>query len=115
LAAAVGNCLAASLQLCLTRAHADASGMTAKVEGTLFRNRDGRLRIDELRVLLEPSVPEDARGRAERCLELFEDFCVVTESVRKGIDVLVEVRPRYTSGASDAPPERSESPQLAAG
>jgi hypothetical protein len=29
----------------------------------------------------------------QRCLELFEDFCVVTQSVRAGINVEVDVEP----------------------
>ena len=29
--------------------------------------------------------------RLKRCLDLFEDFCVVTASVRQGIPVSVEV------------------------
>ena len=33
------------------------------------------------------------RSRVERCLELFEDFCVVTQSVRNGIEVDVAVEP----------------------
>jgi hypothetical protein len=34
--------------------------------------------------------------RSKTCLEIFEDFCIVTESVRKGIpvDVEVEMNPR---------------------
>jgi hypothetical protein len=28
-----------------------------------------------------------------RCLELFQDFCIVTESVRQGIPVSVDVAP----------------------
>jgi hypothetical protein len=27
----------------------------------------------------------------ERCVQLFEDYCVVTQSVRAGLDVSVEV------------------------
>jgi organic hydroperoxide reductase OsmC/OhrA len=108
LAAAVGSCLAASLQHCLTKAHAEAEGMTARVEGSLFRNRDGHLRIDELRVVLEPSLAEASRPRFGRCLDLFEDFCTVTESVRKGIDVLVEVRPRYAGSEAAVLDEPAE-------
>jgi hypothetical protein len=33
------------------------------------------------------------RSRMARCLDLFESFCTVTESVRHGIDVSVKVQP----------------------
>lgn len=93
LGAAVGNCLAASLLLCLRKARIDVRDLRATVEGTLVRNRSGRLRIGEIKVRLEPSLGADPGGRIGRCLELFEDFCIVTESVRQGIDVRVEVEP----------------------
>lgn len=43
-------------------------------------------KVNELR-------PEDGE-RIGRCLELFEDLCVVTQSVRTGIDVQVAVEPK---------------------
>jgi len=39
----------------------------------------------------EPQNEQD-RERMNRCLEIFEDFCLVTQSVRKGIDVQVDVQ-----------------------
>jgi len=92
LAAAVGNCLSASLVYCLRKAKAEPEGVRAKVMGTLERNHRGRLRIRELRVELTVDEDPGAEGGLERCMELFEDYCIVTESVRNGIDVLVEVR-----------------------
>lgn len=94
LAAAVGNCLSASLQYCLTRAHVATLGMVTRVEGTLHRNAQGRMRVGELRVFLQPTLAQESHARLLRCMDVFEDFCVVTESVRSGIDVLVEVQPR---------------------
>jgi organic hydroperoxide reductase OsmC/OhrA len=91
LAAAVGNCLSASALYCLRRAHIDVEGMRTTVEGSLERNTVGRLRMRAVRVLIEPVVAEADRPRMRRCLELFEDFCVVTQSVRAGIDVRVDV------------------------
>lgn len=93
LAAAVGNCLAASLLFCLTRARIDVGGLTATVDTTLGRNEQGRLRVTGMRVALASEVTAQARDRMARCLEVFESFCIVTESVRKGIDVTVEVEP----------------------
>ena len=40
---------------------------------------------------LHPQVQPEAEPRMRRCLELFEDFCVVTASVRDGIAVDVAV------------------------
>lgn len=91
LAAAIGNCLAASLLYCLRRARIDVEGVDAAVEGAMVRNERGRLRISGVRVKLQPRVAPAHRDRMGRCLELFEDFCVVTQSVRDGIDVTVEV------------------------
>ena len=91
IAAAVGNCLAASLLFCLRKSRIRVNQLHAAVEGTLVRNERGRLRIGEIQVRLAPDVAPEDRDRMGRCLELFEDFCIVTESVRQGIPVTVEV------------------------
>lgn len=91
LAAAVGNCLSASLLYCLRRAHIEIEGLTAEVETTKLRDDRGRLRIGAIRVTLHPEAAEANEHRLGRCLELFQDFCVVTESVRHGIEVSVDV------------------------
>lgn len=93
LAAAVGNCLSASALYCLRRARIDVYGMHTRVEASLGRNEAGRLRVKAVRVRIEPVVEDSQRARMRRCLELFEDFCVVTQSVRQGIDVDVAVAP----------------------
>lgn len=97
LGAAVGNCLAASLLLCLRKARVEVLDFRARVEGTLVRNARGRLRIGDIRVSLQPVYGGRDAGRIDRCLEIFEDFCIVTESVRRGIDVKVEVEPALTA------------------
>lgn len=91
LAAAVGNCLSASLTHCLRKARVDVRGLRTTVEGTMVRNERGRFRITEMRVQVAPDVAPDQQERMSRCLELFEDFCIVTESVRQGIHVDVSV------------------------
>ena len=93
LAAAIGNCLSASALYCLRRARIDVHGIHTTVSGTLERNDGGRMRVSGVRVLIEPVVEESDRPRMQRCLELFEDFCVVTQSVRAGISVEVDVEP----------------------
>ncbi len=89
LAAAVGNCLCASLTFCLQKARAEVKGVSADVYALLERDERGRLRIKSIRVQLHPEL-NDPR-KLERCREIFEDFCIVTQSVREGIPVQVEV------------------------
>ncbi|MFQ5536320.1 MAG: OsmC family protein [Gemmatimonadota bacterium] len=93
LGAAVGNCLAASLLFCLQKARVEVQGLTARVSGVMTRNEKGRLRIGRMDVVLEPVMEGVPSGRLDRCLDIFEDFCVVTQSVRGGIDVNVTVEP----------------------
>jgi uncharacterized OsmC-like protein len=95
LAGAVGNCLAASLLLCLEKARVSISDLRATVEGTMERNEAGRFRIAGLEVTIVPVVEGEPTKRYDRCLEIFEDFCIVTQSVRDGIDVDVRVEPEF--------------------
>ena len=100
LAAALGNCMSASLKFCLDRSHLEVLDLRTRVEGTLVRNERGRLRVGALHVFLEPTMDEEQLERIGRCLELFEDFCIVGQSIRDGIDVEVEVTPRAASAAA---------------
>ena len=91
LAATVGNCLSASLLFCLQKSRVDVSGLKATVEGVTARNQEGRWRIREMNVEISPEVPEGDRKKLERCVELFESFCVVSQSVSQGIPINVKV------------------------
>lgn len=93
LAAAIGNCLSASALFCLRRARIEVQSMRTTVHGSLGRNDAGRLRVTGIDVRIEPTVDPADQARMQRCLELFEDFCVVTQSVRQGLDVTVAVAP----------------------
>ena len=93
LAAATASCLAASATFCLRRSRIEVEGMHAEATATLGRNEDGRWRIEGIRVQLRPEVAAKDAHRLGRCLELFEDYCVVTQSVRAGIPIDVEVDP----------------------
>ena len=102
LAGAVGNCLAASLLLCMEKARVNITDLRARVEGTMERNENGRLRISGMNVTLAPTVEGQPTNRYDRCLGLFEDFCIVTQSVREGIDVDVRVEPTFVPASGDA-------------
>lgn len=91
LAAAVANCLTASLYFCLKKSRVEADGFRAVVEGEIIRSENKRLRIGGFRVRIEAPVSSEEGKKLHRCLNLFEDFCVVTASVRQGIPVEVEV------------------------
>lgn len=93
LAVAIGDCLAASLQFCLTRGGAQLSDLKSDVHVELVRNEQKRLRIGRIDVTLRPRIEGDAAALA-RCASGFEDFCVVTQSVRQGIHVNVAIEPQ---------------------
>ncbi len=56
----------------------------------IIRNETRRLRIGKIDVALRTKLPSDHPALAA-CLRSFEDFCLVTQSVRQGIDVAVHV------------------------
>ena len=102
LAAAVGNCLSASLLFCLEKAHITVHDMHTTVRTTRARNEKGRLRIGRIEVTLAPEVADEDIPRMARCIEVFEEYCTVTGSVRAGIQVDVEVAPVAVSAAAAA-------------
>ena len=99
LAAAVASCLGASLLFCLKKSHVDVHGLHTQASVKMKRNEHGRLRVESIDVRLEPVVSLDQQPRMARCLEVFEDYCVVTASVRPGIIVNVSVHPVEPNGA----------------
>ena len=95
LAAAMGNCLSASLMFCLQRARAEVGDIETNVEGKLMRNENGRWRISEVNVEINPKIDLDKfQSQYNRCMDLFEDFCIVSQSVEQGIPINVNVKPR---------------------
>jgi len=93
LVSSIGHCLGASLLFCLAKSRVPVAGMTIRVESTLVRNEAGRLRVGPVRVRLAPGIAPEDRQRINRCLEVFEDYCIVTGSLRNGLDIAVEVQP----------------------
>jgi organic hydroperoxide reductase OsmC/OhrA len=92
LAAAAANCLSASLLYCLAKEDPPANSLKTEATCTLIRNEKKRLRIGGMEVKL--IVSEELKGskRFERCKTLFEDFCVVSASIREGIPIKVSVQ-----------------------
>lgn len=92
LAVSVANCLSASLLFCLQKSKVEGVKMRTTASGQLVRNEQKRLRIGALDVEIHVyGVDAEDESRLQRCLGLFEDYCVVTASVKGGILVNVEV------------------------
>jgi uncharacterized OsmC-like protein len=91
LAAAVGNCLSASLLYCVAKDEPPDNCLRSEVTCVMVRNEKKRLRIGRMEVRLILSDDLVASKRFERCKTLFEDFCVVSASVREGIPIAVSV------------------------
>jgi uncharacterized OsmC-like protein len=92
LAASIASCLSASLLFCARRARVELGPIHTEVKMQMVRNQDKRLRVGKVEVVIDPHLREAEKEKARRCLEIFEDFCLVTQSVRQGIDVAVEVK-----------------------
>lgn len=94
LAAAIGDCLSASLLFCMKKNGAELSALTSDVKVELVRNDNNRLRIGKVAVTLQPTLSSGADPMLQKCLPMFEEFCVVTQSVREGLDVEVKIEPK---------------------
>ncbi len=92
LSAAIGNCLSASLLFCMHKIRVKPSSLKTTVKTKMTRNEKKRLRVGPSHVIITLGMNPEGRNRLGRCLDLFEDYCIVSQSIRDGIDVTVEVQ-----------------------
>lgn len=92
LAAGVANCLSASLLFALRKFKNNPGPITTVVTAHMERNEAKRLRVGSVDVMIQVDSPADSLEHLDRVLDQFEDFCVVTQSVRSGFPVSVTVR-----------------------
>ncbi|MGH8122988.1 MAG: OsmC family protein, partial [Rudaea sp.] len=87
LVAAVANCLGSSLLFSLRKYKNTPGTLIIRAQARLDRNEQKRLRIAHIDVTIQ--LPDAAADYAqiERLLQQFENFCLVTESVRSGVPV----------------------------
>lgn len=106
LAASVAHCLSASLLFCVNKAKVPPRRITATATTDTVRDEHGRLRVGAMRVSLNVEGANTEEARFLRCIDLFEDFCVVTSSVRRGVPITVTV----TADGQPLPPPHDEEP-----
>jgi len=92
LSAAVGHCMSSSLIFCLNKERVKVKKLETTVSLRTARNDQNRLRVSGMDVEISLDVDEEDRERIHRCLEVFENYCTVSESVRKGIEINVKIR-----------------------
>ena len=92
LSVAVGHCLSSSFLYCLQKARVVVDNLETTVKANVERNKEGLMRIEKLDVQIHLDVNEEDKTRVSRCLDIFENYCTVTQSVRKGIDVTVNIQ-----------------------
>ncbi len=102
LAAAIGNCLSASLLLCLEKSRLAVRSLKTGVTLSIERNEQGRLRVSHGAVRISVDVDGEP-AKVARCAGMFEDYCIVTATVRRAFPVTVQVAGMdgnviYTSG-----------------
>jgi len=99
LAWGVLGCLSASFIFCIKKRGFKVDDFDAEAEIRIKRNEKGFWRVKKINVSINPKFSDpDTLKRAEQCLKedkegvsFFEQYCIVTQSVRSGIDVEVNV------------------------
>ena len=91
LAAAVANCLSASLLFSLRKFKQDAGGITTTATCVVDRNADNRLRVVRIDVAIQLGRSGAELEHLDRILGQFEAFCTVTQSIQSGVPVEIAV------------------------
>ncbi len=92
LAAAIANCLSASLLFAHGKFKEDPGRLTTTALCEVGRNEKRRLRVTGIKVTMTLGVAPELLSHLDRALAQFEDFCTVSQSVRTGIPLTVTVK-----------------------
>jgi uncharacterized OsmC-like protein len=90
LAMAVGHCLSASLVETLRHAGIHVKELRTEAVSVVAPNDEGLPRIKQINVSIRPVVDKES-GNIKRCIDVFEKYCTVCQSIRPAIPVHVEV------------------------
>lgn len=93
LALSVLGCLAASFSFCLQKKNFSLSELEGRAQVTISRNDKGFWRVKKIDVEMIPQInTPEMRKRADQCAEFFEQYCIITESLRNGFQVNVNLK-----------------------
>ena len=87
----VANCLMASLLFAMRKFKNEPGPLRAVAKASIIRNANNRLRIGRIAVDLHLGVMASKVNMLDRIFGQFEEFCIVTQSVRPAIPVDVRV------------------------
>ena len=86
------GCLSASFIFCLKKKNLTLDDLKAEAELTIARNEKGFWRVMKVDVDINIKISDPVtRKRADQCKKMFEQYCIVTQAVREGIDVEVNL------------------------
>jgi len=86
------GCLAASFSFCLQKKDFSLSELEGKAEVTIARNEKTFWRVKKIDIELNPKInTPEMRKRADQCREFFEQYCIISESLRTGFEVNVNL------------------------
>lgn len=89
---AILGCLSASFIFCLKKRNFSVKDLNATAEVIIARNEKGLWRVKKINANITPKIETDEiRKRADQCRKMFEQYCIVTQAVREGIEVNVDL------------------------
>jgi len=85
---AVIGCLSSSFIFCLKKRDFTLDNLKAEAEVIIGRNDKGFWRVKKINVNIDVKIDDpETRKRADQCRKMFEQYCIVTQAIREGIEV----------------------------
>ncbi len=105
LATTIGHCMSSTLVNTMERSRIRITPVRTRVTVHLGRNARGRKRVTSMEVQIECAPLDEAdRARFDHGVEIFEDYCTVSGSVREGVRIGTRVGPGPVPAGPSAPP-----------